>query len=362
MFTRALILGATGMLGCHAVHAALRRGLRVRALVRPGSPARILEDLEVEIARGDLLDPASLRAAFEGCDLVVQAAAPYPKRHFGKPALLREAAAGMEHWLGAARACGTLVRAIYVSSVTTIGRAGSGPARETAAPAGGDTAAAAGGTAPAERRAVADPAAPLLARETDEEPIAEDAPYFAVKARMEAQAMAAARAGLPLIVVNPTFCVDEFDDHRTTAQLLVPLAKGQLPAYIPGRINAVATRDVGEGILLAAERGRIGERYILGGENTSSREFLERCARVAGVRPPRLAFPVALAEGLSCATEVIARLSGTRPLFPLTGVRMIKRGQHYDTTKAESELGYAATDLDSAIERAYRWYRLRGMI
>jgi len=331
MFSRALILGATGMIGCHAVHACLRRGLGVRALARPGSNTSILEGLDVEVARGDLGDLPSLGAAFAGCDLVVHAAAPYPRRHYGKAALLRAADAGMSHWLAAAKASDRLRRLVYVSSATTIGRP--------------------------------EPvAAPRPARESDTTPIDDSTPYFSLKAMLESRARAAAEAGLPLVIVNPTFCVDEYDDHRTTAQLLLPLARGMLPAYIPGLLNAVPTRDVGEGILLAAERGRSGERYILGGENTTSGEFLDRCARVSGAKPPRVALPVGPAEAISRATELLALLTGTRPLFPLTGVRMIKHGQHYDTTKAASELGYSPTALDEAIRRAYAWYRRRGFL
>jgi dihydroflavonol-4-reductase len=333
MIKRALVLGATGMLGCHALHACLRRGIAVRALVRPGSSTRILDGLGVEIVSGDLRDRDSLASAFAGCDLAIHAAAPYPKKYFGKRAFLDAARAGMTNLLAAAHAAAALdlTRLVYVSSVTTIGR-------------------------PASDRDGA------LARESDVTPIADRSPYFSVKAMLEQQAREAAGAGLPLVIVNPTFCVDEYDDHRTTAQLLVPLAKGQLPVYIAGNVNAVPTRDVGEGILLAAERGRSGERYTLGGENLTSREFLERCARSVGVSAPRHALPFGLATAASYATEIVALLTRTAPLFPMTGIRMIKNGQPFDISRARAELGYAPTSLDEAIARAYAWYRQRGFI
>jgi nucleoside-diphosphate-sugar epimerase len=233
MFTRALVLGATGMIGCHAVHAGLRRATRVRALVRPDSDARILAGLDLELARGDLRDRASLAAALEGCDLLIHAAAAYPKRHFGAAAFLASARAGMENLISAAQAAGPeLRRIVYVSSVTTIGR----PTAKAA------------GNAPHR----GSPADLPLARESDLHVIEDPSPYFRVKAMMEDLAQTAAGGGLPVVIVNPTFCVDEFDDHRSTAQLLVPLAKGMLPAFVPGRLNAVATRDVGEGIWRAA--------------------------------------------------------------------------------------------------------------
>jgi dihydroflavonol-4-reductase len=278
---------------------------------------------------GDLHDRASLERALAGCDLAIHAAAPYPKRHFGKGRLLADARHGMGNLLAAARgAGGSLRRLVYVSSATTIG--------------------------------VPDEARP--ARETDERRVRDSAPYFAVKFLLEDLAREAAAGGVPVVVVNPTFCVDEYDDHRTTAQLMLPLARRRLPAYLAGRLNAVATRDVGEGILLAAERGRPGERYILGGENLGSREFLERCARAVAVPAPRRALPLALAEPISLATEIVAALSGTPPLFPLTGIRMLRHSQAYDVTRARDELGYAPTSLDAAIERAYAWYRRRGWL
>jgi len=318
------------MLGCHVVHACLRQGRAVRAFVRPQSNRRLLAELDLEFATGDLGDRASLARAMAGCEAVVHAAAPYPHRHFGRRRFLADARAGMAGFLctalDAARQ-GSLRRCVYVSSATTIGRAHGRPARED-----------------------------------DRPPIDDPSPYFRVKAMLEAMAAEAARSGLPLTIVNPTFCVDEFDDHRTTAQLLVPLAKGWLPAYVPGRLNAVATRDVGAGIVSALERGRRGARYILGGENLTSRAFLERCAHIAGVAPPRLALPVPLAELISLKTELLAYPFRAAPLFPLTGIRMIKHGQAYDISRARDELGYAPTPLDPAIERAFAWYRKRGFI
>lgn len=336
MFERALVLGATGMLGAHALRACLERGIAARALVRPSSDRRLLAGLPAEAIEGDLRDRASLERALAGCDLAIHAAAPYPKRHFGKAWLLAEAQGGMENLLRAAEASqiargGALRRLVYVSSATTIGvpQAADGAARRPA-------------------------------RETDTIRVRDSAPYFAVKFLMEDLARAAAERGLPLVIVNPTFCVDEFDAHRTTAQLMLPLARRQLPAYLAGSVNAVATRDVGRGILLAAERGRLGERYILGGENLTTRAFLERCARAAGVPPPRRALPFALAEPVSMVTEMMAWLTRTPPLFPMTGIRMSRHAQAYDITRAREELHYAPTPLDDAIARAYAWYRAQG--
>ncbi len=336
-FARALVLGATGMIGAHAVRACLKRDIPVRALIRPTSEAGNLEGLDVERVPGDLADQASLRSALEDCDLFIHAAAPYPTHHFGKVRLIAQATHGLRNLLEVAREAPGLRRLVYVSSVTTIG-----------IPAGED-----GRPAPHTRPA----------RESDVQfPVDDDAPYFGVKVAMERQALDAAQAGVPVVVVNPTFCVDALDARRTTAQLMIPLARRQVPAYIPGYLNAVATQDVGTGILLAALRGRVGQRYILGGENMRSQEFLARCAREVGVSAPRLAMPIALAEVVSFFTECVAHVTGTRPLFPMTGIRMMKHSQVYDIGKARGELGYEPTSVDAAIRRAYEWYRAKGML
>ncbi len=335
-FERALVIGATGMIGAHAVRACLFANVPVRALVRPGSDTRNLASVDVEIRSGDLRDRDSLVSALDGCDLLIHAAAPYPRRHFGKRALLAGARAGLENLLQAVAARG-VQRMVYVSSATTIGL-----------PEGPD-----GRPAPGSR----------AARESDTRfPVRDTAPYFALKTMMEEIVLAATDRGLPVVVVNPTFCVDELDARRTTAQLMLPLAKRQIPAYLPGQVNAVPTRDVGAGIVLAAQRGRVGQRYILGGENMSSRAFLERCARAVGVPTPRRAMPLALAEAISMLTELIAAGTGTRPLFPMTGIRMAKHGQAYDIGLARRELDYEPSSVDAAIERAYAWYRAQGWL
>ncbi|MFH1143807.1 MAG: NAD-dependent epimerase/dehydratase family protein [Candidatus Eisenbacteria bacterium] len=397
-FRRALILGATGMIGAHAARACLERGIVVRALIRspaarasaarrtgfgvspPAAGGRaLLEEIasavspsgaaaapsktggdlhaksaaasrqqvlafdggRLEFASGDLADPESLRRALEGCDLAIHAAAAYPRRHFGKKQFLEEAARGMRNFLQASREAARqdLRRVVYVSSSTTIGRA----AAEASAPA--------------------DPVrGPRPATEDDRTRVLDDSPYFAVKFMLEDLAIAAAHDGLPVTIVNPTLCVDEYDDHRTTARLLIPLAQRRLPAYLAGALNAVPTRDVGEGILLAALHGRLGERYILGGENLSTRDFLARCATIARVPPPRVALPLPLAEIISLETELLAWLTGTTPLFPMSGIRMSKWSQPLSSERACRELGYSPTSLDQAIARAYAWYRTRGWL
>ncbi len=350
-FSRALVLGATGMIGAHAVRECLRRRIRVRALVRAGSDRRNLDGLEIEMATGDLADLPSLRRALRGCDLLIHAAAPYPTRHFGKARFLARARTGLANLLEAAIGAATMAggevpgdgtrrilkRMVYVSSATTVG-----------IPAGED-----GRPAPHSRPA----------RESDDRfPVRDDSPYFAVKFTMEKMVLDATRAGLPTVTVNPTFCVDEFDSHGTTGQLMIPLARRQIPAYIPGHLNAVATRDVGEGILLAAGRGRAGSGNSRGADNRTRRYFGGRGPTTAGVPAPRLAAPMGVAEALGLLTEICAQITHTRPLFPMAGIRMMKHSQAYDTARARDELGFRPTSVDEAIGRAYNWYRAQGML
>ncbi len=346
------------MIGAHIVRACLERGWATRALVRATSDRRNLDALPVQIAEGDLHDPASIARALEDCDLLLHAAAPYPRRHFGKAALIASARESMENllatWAAHCRALGR-GRMVYVSSVTTLNPVrDSAPyfelkqmlealAMEAADP--GRSGARTGAEASIEARA-----------QSATEAGAEARAQSATEARTEART----EAGKDIVVVNPTFCIDEFDTNLTTAQLLLPLARRQLPAYLPGRLNAVATRDVGEGVALAAEHGHSGSRYVLGGENLTSGALLERCARVAGVPAPRRTMPIPLAEALSMVTEVVAYATRTRPLFPMTGIRMIKHGQAVDIRTTREELGYEPSSLDEAIGRAYDWYRREG--
>ena len=316
---RALVLGGTGMIGSHTVRALLRRGARVRVLARPSSTTRTLEGLLVERAPGDLGDLDSVRAALPGCDLLFHCAAPYPRSHFHRlrqvegarrsmagllavarefvphelldpvpghlaaraveraegaanvirmqperadelaravtnPALLQAALAGrlnasLHPPLAETMHVPGLKRFIYTSSLTTIGR-----------PAGRDRF----------------ESWPRLADERDRSDLTHaSSPYFAMKAEMEAEATRAAVEGMPVLIGNPSLCVDAYDPTPTTGKLLVAVARRRMPVYLPGVMNVVATRDVGEALVNAAVLGRTGQRYILGRREHDSGRFPE---------------------------------------------------------------------------------------
>ena len=350
----ALVLGATGMIGAHTTRALLARGVRVRALVRPTSRAENLDGLDVERAAGDLMDPPSLDAALVDCDLLVHAAAPYPRSHFGGDAQTARAVESIGNVLRAARErvplelmkpsmsnAGApplrelhnvpgLKRIVYVSSLTTIGPARPGGAIRFGRP---------------------------VASESDAwDPSTERSPYFRMKAAMEEKALSAAREGLPLVVVNPSLCIDTLDVTPTTAQLLLGVERGQLRFGLPGVIDAVATRDVAVGIVRALAVGRTGTRYILGGESMRTTDLLARIARVAGVPPPRGTLPLGLLESVGWLTELWNLLARRAwPALPLSSVRMLRHGQPFDTSLADEEFRLPHTPLDVAIRDAFGW-------
>lgn len=352
-------------------------------------------------------DTDSIRSALEGIDLLFHAAAPYPSRHFGMDETVRRAVADMERLievcreatpdellaytirrsqkaaieqaemaahvarsqpermqelhrsvrdpsllqlaeegrlnaslhppLGECRDLPGLKRIIYTSSVTTIGRPrGTEPGR------------------PFER----------LARESDRYDLVPDpSPYFLCKRLLEASVVRAANEGLPAVILNPTLVVDAGDAHLTTGRALLPVARGQMPFYLPGRVDVVSGVDVGEGHVLSALRGRTGQRYILGNESMTLRSFFGMIAEEAGVSRPRIPVPFAVAEPISLTTEIVALLARTHwAAFPTHGLRMLRFAQPVDSSLAVKELGLVRTDVREAVRRAIEWYRGEGML
>jgi dihydroflavonol-4-reductase len=344
-----LVLGGTGLIGAHVVRSVVARGGRVRVLVRPGSRRDVVDGLPgVAFVDGDLFDPPSLKAAASGCQILIHAAAPYPRSASGRASLLEAARRSMENVLAAVRSRaaddppspplsrapvpGRLVRAVYVSSYSTIASNG-------------------GPTTPADEQGfhVTPP---------------DGAAYFEVKELMERMARNAARnEGLPIVIVNPSFVIDAYDPKPTTGRFLIAVLKKRMPVLLTGFVNAVAGSDVGEGVVLAALNGCPGERYILGNENMTLDELVRRVARVGHVAPPGLRIPMALAEGMAWISEGIASLTpGKTPVFPINGLRMLKRMTYLDSSRAERELGWERTPVDPAIQRAVAWLRADGMI
>lgn len=320
---RSLVTGGTGFIGSNVVRALLERGDTVRVLVRPDADRRNLLGLPVEVALGDLRDPASLGRAVSGCVRVFHVAALYS---FWAPARLLESinVVGTGNVLAAAELAG-VETVVHTSSVAALGAA-------------------------TDEAAVVDPADIVGA-------------YKQSKVAAERLAHAAARRGQHVVIVNPSFPVGPGDVKPTpTGRVIVDFLNGRLPAYVETGMNVVDVRDVAIGHILAAEKGRSGERYILGGENLTMREFLTRLGAAAGRPAPRLCLPVAPLAALAGVNEWTCRITGREPRLTRDTVRMARRRMFYSSDKAQRELGLPQTPVATALADAVAWFRANGYV
>jgi dihydroflavonol-4-reductase len=318
-----LITGASGFLGWHVARALLERGYAVRALVRRSSR---VPDLDVETVTGDLRDAASVERATAGCRLVFHVAADYRLWAPDPRELYSSNVDGTRHVMEAAKKAG-VERVVYTSTVGCIGIPHHGLGDE------------------AQPVALADMAGD----------------YKRSKFLAEQVALEYARAGLPVVIVNPTAPIGEHDVKPTpTGKIVLDYLNGGMPAFIDTGLNVVDVRDAAEGHLLACERGLAGERYILGSENLTLAEILRTLAAITGGKAPtvRLPYLVAYCAGL-CSTSW-ARLTGTPPRVPLDAVRMARKKMWVTHEKAKRELGFHPGPADAALRRAVEWFESNG--
>ena len=322
--------GATGFVGSAVARTLLARGHAVRALVRAGGDRRNLDGLELELVEGDLRDPASLARAVAGCRHLVHVAADY-RIWVPDPAAMEQAnVAGTVALLRAARATG-VERVVYCSSVAALGLTKDGtPATETT---------------PVTEASVAG--------------LYKKSKYRAEQAVLRL----VADEGVPAVVVNPAGPVGPRDVKPTpTGRMVADAANGKLPAYVDTGINVVHVDDVAEGHALALERGRVGERYILGSENLHLRDILAMVAEVAGRKPPRIALDRRLLWPLAVAAEGFARVTGVEPLVTRDHLRMARKKMFFSSDKARAELGYSPRPAREAVVDAVAWFRAAGMV
>jgi dihydroflavonol-4-reductase len=318
-----LITGATGFLGWHVARKLVERGHRVRALVRPSSR---LNGLEIETVTGDLRDPASLERAVQGCSALFHVAADYRLWVRDPAPMYRSNVDGTRCLLKAAAAAG-VERIVYTSTVGCIGLPHGSEGDETTPVSLGDMA----------------------------------GDYKRSKFLAEQAALELAAAGLPVTIVNPTAPIGDHDFKPTpTGQIIVDFLRGAMPAYIETGLNLVDVRDVAEGHLLALERGKPGERYILGCENLTLAQIFERLERISGVRAPARRIPYAVAYAAGLMSTAWANATGRPPRAPLDAVRMAKKKMWVSHAKAARELGYAPGPVDIALKRAVDWFRAEG--
>ena len=321
---KVLLTGATGFVGGAVARALVSRGIDVRVMARAGADLQNLQGLAVERIEGDLRDEASLRKALTGCRQLYHVAAHYALWAKDPSIFYDVNVTGTKNLLEAARDVGT-ERIVYCSTIGAIGLP----------PEGG--------------------------LGTEETPVSLEqmaGHYKRSKYLAEQEALKLAKAGLPVVIVNPSAPVGAADVKPTpTGQIVVDFMKGRMPAYIETGLNIVDVDDVAAGHLLAMEKGRIGERYILGGKNLMLREVLEILSRLTGVKAPTIKLPRLAILPLAYLNLWIANITGQPPRIPLEGVKMAKYKMHYDCSKAIRELGIPQTPPEVAIEKAVRWFR-----
>lgn len=323
-----LVTGATGHIGNNLVRALLERGERVRVLIGPQSSPKPLEGLAVERVEGDLRDPASLQRAVAGAERVYHVAAMISIRDGDREALRDVNVAGTARLLSAARKAGVR-RVVHTSSFGAIGRNPNGPSSEEHA---------------------LDPNEPA----TD---------YERSKAESELEVKREIERGLDACIVNPCATVGPFDFRPSlVGRTFVDLARGKMKAYVPGAFDWVPMRDVISGHLLAMEKGRSGERYLLSGEVASLDQILDWLAEDTGRARPRLRVPPALMLGVSIPKDFIeARLFPEKyPRFNRHSIRLLTSGKYGSNHKARRELGLSPTPLRQAFRDAVTWFRDNG--
>ncbi|WP_428530980.1 hopanoid-associated sugar epimerase [Rhodopila sp.] len=325
-----LVTGATGFVGSAVARALAVRGHDLRLLVRTTSDRRNLAGLDAEVVIGDLTDPDSLVRAASGCRYVLHVAADYRVWVPDPAAMLRANVDGAVAMVRAAAQAGA-ERIVHCSSVAALGQIGDG--------------------------SVADEATPT--NEADFVGVYKRSKYLAEKAVLEL----AGRDQLPVVVVNPAAPVGPRDIKPTpTGKMIRDAAAGRMPAYLDTGLNIVHVDDVAEGHVLALERGRLGERYVLGGENMLLKDVLALVADVVHRRPPSIRLPEAAVWPVALVMEKLATLTGIAPMMTRDHLKMARKKMFYSSAKATAELGYQARPARLAVQDAVAWFRANGML
>jgi dihydroflavonol-4-reductase len=319
----ALVTGASGFLGWHVVQVLRQRGIPVRALVRK---PETVKNLDAELVQGDLRDASSVERAMAGCGLVFHVAADYRLWVRDPAEMFRSNVEGTRNVLKAARQAG-VERVVYTSTVGCIGFVKGGLGDETT---------------------------PVTFAEMS-------GPYKQSKYQAEQAALEYARAGLPVVIVNPTTPVGEHDVKPTpTGKTIVDFLRGAMPAYIDTGLNVVDARETAEGHWLACERGRAGERYILGSENLTLRQIFVSLSAITGRPAPKMQIPWLVAWLAGVCSTGLANLTGNEPRVPLAAVQMARKKMWVTHAKAERELGFHPSPAGAALRRAAEWFQSNG--
>jgi dihydroflavonol-4-reductase len=322
------VTGASGFLGSHVARQLVARGEDVRVLMRPSSTNRAIADLSLEYVTGDLRDPASVARAMQGVKRVFHVAADYRLWARRSREIYDSNVGGTKNVLEAAKSYG-VEQLIYTSTVATI--------------------------------AVDRPQHPNEFTEAKLEEMVGH--YKRSKWMAEQEILKAAKAGAPVMVVMPTTPIGPWDWKPTpTGKIILDFLNGKLPGYVETGLNFVGVEECAAGHLLAAEKGKIGERYLLGGENLTLKAMLDTLSAITGLPAPKLKIPHGFALGVAYANTIFSRLTGREPGIPVEGVKIARHMMFVDCSRAQRELGFKAGPVSAALERAVRWYEANGYI
>ena len=327
---RAFVTGSTGFLGSHVARVLSEKGSEFRLLVRRGSNLGNISDLNAEHAIGDLRDSASIEKAMSGCDVVFHVAADYRLWVRDPAQMYRSNVDGTRAVLGAAQKNGVR-RVVYTSSVATMGFTSDGGSADEDSPVSLGS---------------------MIGH------------YKRSKYMAEEIAISAGRNGMDVVVVNPSTPVGERDIKPTpTGKIILDFLKRKFPAYVDTGLNLVDATECARGHVSALEKGRSGQRYILGGENLTLKQILDKLATITGLQSPKLRLPYAVALATGVLDEVVTgHILGREPRVTIDAVRMGRKKMFVSSAKAERELGWKTVPVDDALQRAVDWFRSNGYV
>lgn len=324
---KVFVTGGTGFIGANLVRLLLEKGYEVRALVRPESRLDNLKNLEVEMIQGRLTD-AHLSPSLKGCQVLFHCAAHYSLWQNDKPLLEHDNIIGTRNILTAARQAG-IERTVYTSSVAAIG------------------------VKPG-----------VAVNETYQSPVENLVGYYKKsKYWAEQEAQNAVKLGQDIVIVNPSTPIGPWDIKPTpTGDLILRFLRRKMPAYVNTGLNFIDVRDVAQGHLLALEKGKMGERYILGHQNLTLKQFLDLLSEITGLPAPEKTLPLWLPWGIAWVDEMILAHLGKKPSIPLDGVKMSKQPMYYNVSKAVEELGLPQSSIQTALKDAVNWFITQGYV
>lgn len=323
-----LVTGATGFIGSAIVRELIKDGEDVRVFVRETSDTRNIDKLDVERVYGDIRDGESMKKALKGCDTLYFTAAFFAHWTPDKNLPYEVNVGGTKASLQAALDAG-VQKVVYTSTNNTIGAHGPVPVDETA--------------------------------EFNHWKTGDN--YSLSKYLAETEAKSFTAKGLPIVIVNPTLVIGTNDIKPTpSGQMIIDVATGKMPGYIEGGTNVIDVEDVARGHVLAAKKGRVGERYLLGNENITVSDYFKLIADIAGVKPPTLKIPYYLAVALGYVFELGASITKAPPVVTASEVRIGRKQEFYDCSKAIRELGLPQTPIHVAIDKAITWFRENGYL